>query len=70
MIDTVLLNKVVEDSGVTKIWLANKIGCSRPRLYRILEGGNVTLAEVESLCEALGISASTRNKIFFAQRVE
>ena len=71
MIDTRLLNEIVESSGVTKIWLANKIGCSRPHLYKILDGtSNVTLSEIESISEALRLTPGTRNKIFFAQKVD
>lgn len=69
MTDTSLLKEVVDNSGVTKRWLADKIGCSRPRLYRILDGNEVTASEIQAICDALKLSTSMRDKIFFAQKV-
>lgn len=69
MTDTTLLNELVNNSGVTKIWLANKIGCSRQRLYKILDGSEVTASEIQSISEALRFTSATRDKVFFAQKV-
>lgn len=70
MINTQLLKETIESKGVTKKWLASKIGCSRPRLYKIIEGKDASLSEIEKISEALGLSLTMRNKIFFAQKVE
>ena len=70
MIDTKLLKETIESKGVTKKWLAKEIGVSRPRLYKIMEGIDVSISEVERVSNVLGLSPSLRNKIFFAQRVE
>ena len=32
MTDTTLLKEIIKDSGVTITWLAEKVGCSRPRI--------------------------------------
>lgn len=69
MTDTKLLKEIIEDSGVTITWLARQIGCSRPRLYKILDGGDATASEIQSISKALRMTDSTRNKIFFAQKV-
>ena len=66
MTNTKLLKEVIEDSGVTISWLARKIGCSRPRIYKILDGGDATASEIQSISKAIKLSDSTRNKIFFA----
>jgi len=70
MTNTTLLNEIIESNGVTKLWLSNKIGCSRPRLYKILNGGEVTASEIQAISDALRLTQSTRDKIFFAQKVE
>ena len=66
MTNTKLLKEVIEESGVTITWLAHKIGCSRPRICKILDGGDATASEIQSISKALKLSDSTRNKIFFA----
>ena len=68
--DTKLLKEIIDDSGVTITWLAKKIGCSRPRVYNILNGYDVTATEIQAISKALRLTDSTRNKIFFAQKVE
>lgn len=67
MTNTELLKQVIEESGVTITWLANKVGCSRPRIYKILDGGETTASEIQSISNALKLTDSTRNKIFFAK---
>ena len=69
MTDTKLLKEIIDDNGVTITWLARKMGCSRPRVYKILDGGEVTASEIQSISTALRLTDSTRNKIFFAQKV-
>lgn len=68
--DTKLLKEIIDDSGVTITWLAKKIGCSRPRVYNILNGYDVTATEIQAISKALRLTDATRNKIFFAQKVE
>lgn len=70
MTDTKLLKEIIENSGVTITWLAGKMGCSRPRVYKILEGGDPTASEIQIISKVLNITDSTRNKIFFAHKVE
>lgn len=70
MIDSQLLKQTIEEKGITKKWLATKIGCSRQRLYKIVDGKDASISEVEKLSNALSLSPSLRNKIFFAQEVD
>lgn len=69
MTDTQLLNQFMMDSGVTKTWLARKVGCSRPRIYKILSGADCTASEIAGITEALHLTAKQRDLIFFAQKV-
>ena len=66
MTNTNLHKEVIKESGVTITWLADKMGCSRPRIYKILDGGDATASEIQSLSKALRLTDSIRNKIFFA----
>lgn len=69
MTDTKLLKDVIKKSGVTITWLAHKMGCTRPRIYKILNGGDATASEIQAISKALKLTDSTRNKIFFAKQV-
>ncbi len=63
-----LLNKVIEEKGVTKTHIANKMGISRNSLYKKLQGESLfNQYEIKVICEVLNIT-STREKdaIFFA----
>lgn len=66
MTDTKLLEKFLEDSGVTITHLASRLGCTRNRVYSILHGADVTASEIVVICEALHISKKDRDRIFFA----
>lgn len=69
MTNTVLLNEVIKDSGMTKTFIADKMGVSRPRLYKILDGDECTVTEMLSLSTILRITNKQRSDIFFAKEV-
>lgn len=69
MTNTVLLKEVIEDSGMTKTFIADKMGVSRPRLYKILDGDECTVTEMLSLSAILRITNKQRSDIFFAKEV-
>jgi predicted transcriptional regulator len=64
-----LLNQLMDDSGITKSFLARKVGCSRPRIYKILGGGECTASEIAGISEALHLTTEQRDLVFFAQKV-
>ena len=66
MTNTELLDKALKDSGVTITFLAEKLGCTRNRIYAILNGSEIKLSEITAICEALHISKKDRDAIFFA----
>lgn len=69
MVDTQYLEKLIDDSGKTKVHLADKIGCSR-QYFRMKchNKAPFTLNEVDVLCTELNITRLTeKEKIFFAK---
>lgn len=69
MTDVKMLSEVVAESGMTKSFIARKMGCSRPRLYAILNGGECTVSEMISLSNVLRLSSRQRNEIFLRSRL-
>ena len=72
MVNTELLNKKINDSGLKKTFIADKLGITRQALF--LKINNVTefmSSEVQGLCELLGItSLKEKESIFFASKVD
>lgn len=64
MTDIKLLSEVVAESGMTKASIARKMGCSRPRLYTILNGGECTVTEMIKLSDILRLSSKQKTDIF------
>lgn len=69
MTNTELLNEFMTESGVTKTFLARKVGCSRPRIYKILSGAECTASEIAGITEALHLTTKQRDLVFFAKKV-
>lgn len=69
MTDAKLLLEIINESGMTKVSIAKKVGISRERLYTILEGSECRASEIEGLSKALRLTNATRDKIFFAKKV-
>ncbi len=67
MTNTDMLINVIDQSGVSITALAEKIGCSRNRIYAIVhgEGGECTASEIVGLTEALHLTSEQRDAIFF-----
>lgn len=69
MVNTQHLERLIADSGKTKTFLANKVGCSR-QYFRMKCNNEApfTLSEANILCGELGITKLTdKEKIFFAK---
>ena len=64
-----LLKEAIKSSGMTKTFIADRMGVSRPRLYKILEGDECTVSEMLSLSNVLRLSNKQREQIFFAKEV-
>lgn len=65
MTNTELLKEQIAKSGMSKTFIANQMGCSRPRLYKILEGAECTVSEMVSLSNVLRLSNKLRREIFY-----
>lgn len=68
MTNIFLLNKIINDKGVKKCFIAEKMGISRQSLNQKLKGESAfNQYEIKSICEILGIDdAKDKEKIFFA----
>ena len=63
------LRKAIDESGVSIVFLANKMGCSRNRIYSILDGADCTATEITALTALLHMSRSRRDLIFLTENV-
>lgn len=70
MTDTKQLMDIIEENKVSITWLAEKVGCSRNRIYAILHGtgGECTVVEIMRLTEALHLTSEKRDSIFFNEK--
>ena len=69
MTDISLLKQVIEDSGMTKTFIAESSGMTRDRLYNILRGIDAKASEIEGLSKTLRLTNPLRDRIFFAKNV-
>ena len=67
MTNATLLNQAVDDSGMTKTFIASKMGCSRTRLYKILSGAEVTVSEMVTLSDLLRLNSRQKTDIFLCK---
>ncbi len=69
MTDGKALEEIIKDSGVTITHIADKMGCSRNRIYSILNGAECVASEIVSLSEILHLSKEKRDAIFLVRKV-
>lgn len=67
MTNAELLNEAIENSGVSKSYIARKMGVSRTRLYHILAGSDCRASEIMVICDALHLNDKQKDAIFFAR---
>ena len=70
MTDVKLLKQAFDDSGVTITFLADRMGCTRNKIYSLLAGNECTASDIMKLTDLLHLSTSQRDAIFFAQNSE
>lgn len=63
------LRKVIDDSGISITFIAEKMDCSRNRIYAILEGSDCTATEITVLAGILHLTKSQRDNIFLSSAV-
>ena len=69
MTDGKELERVVRDSGITITHIADKMGCSRNRVYSILAGSECVASEIVALTEILHLTKVQRDSIFLPDNV-
>lgn len=70
MVNLVLLQKIITDSGITKEHIAKKMGLSRYSLYKKLKGEvGFSLNEVVVLSKVLHLPNDLRDQIFLNENV-
>lgn len=69
MTNGIELKKEILNAGVSIVFLAEKMGCSRNRIYSIIGGADCTAAEIVSLSELLHLTKDRRDYIFLAEYV-
>lgn len=69
MTDTVKLRNAIDESGLKITFIAEKMECSRGRIYSILNGAECTASEIVKLGELLRMTKATRDAIFLPSNV-
>lgn len=70
MTDGNLLKEAIKNAGVSIVFLAEKMNCSRSRLYSIIAGADCTASEITEITGLLHLTTKQRDNIFFAQNSE
>lgn len=71
MIDLNLLNERIKSSGMTMVAIAEKSGILRETLYNKLKGvADFRSTEILNLSDAIGLTPSEREEIFFKKNSE
>lgn len=63
------LERTVRESGITITHIADKMGCSRNRVYSILGGSECMASEIVALSEILHLTKEQRDGIFLPENV-
>ena len=63
------LRKEIKNSGVSIVFLADRMQCSRNRIYAIIDGADCTATEIAMLSELLHLTKSRRDYIFLSENV-
>jgi len=58
------LRDALKESGVTVTFLAAYLGCTRNRIYAILNGSECKASEIVKITEALHLNQEQRDHIF------
>ena len=63
------LKKEIKDSGLSIVYLAGRMKCSRNRIYAIIGGADCTATEIATLSELLNMTRDRRDYIFLTKNV-
>lgn len=63
------LRQMIKDSGVSIVFLAEKLDCSRNRIYSILNNDECSASEIAGLSKWLHMTNEQRDYIFLSEDV-
>lgn len=63
------LKQAIKDAGVSIVFLAEKMDCSRNRIYAILGGSDCNASEIAKLSKLLHMTNEQRDYIFLSESV-
>lgn len=63
------LRLAIKEAGVSIVFLAERMGCSRNRIYAIINGADCTATEITMLAKLLHLTEERRNYIFLHEDV-
>ena len=64
-----MLREAINESGVSITFLAEKLECSRNRIYSIIKGADCTASEIAGLSKLLHMTRKQRDDIFLSTSV-
>ena len=63
------LKKAIKEAGVSVVFLAKYLKCSRNRIYSIINGADCTASEINAFTHCLHLSNERRDLIFLTESV-
>ena len=69
MTNKALLKETINNSGITITHIAESLGCSRNRVYAIMDGSECSASEIIKLTELLHLTKPQRDAIFLSSSV-
>ena len=69
MTNSEALKKSIKESGISIVFLAEKMECSRNRIYAILGGSDCSASEIAKLSKLLHMTNEERDYIFLNENV-
>lgn len=72
MVNTEMLNKRIDESGLKRAYIAQELGMTRQSLsYKVNNNSEFLSSEVQGLCKLLGITRlREKEALFFASEVD
>jgi len=64
-----MLDEKIKNSGITITFIAEKLGCSRNRIYSILANGECSASEIVAFTRILHLTKAERDAIFLLEKV-
>ena len=63
------LKKAIKEAGVSIVFIAEYLNCSRTRIYNIINGADCTASEIAGFTHCLHLTKERRDYIFLNESV-